>query len=76
MHNDGRWPGHPRLLPEESFSSWFSRTAAANGLRVASDLDRYADLMAEHTGRGDTDDMLFRKPAALHSSVSVRPPPR
>lgn len=70
MHNDGRWPGHPRLLPEESFSSWFARTAAANGLRpadlfrivqpdglrVASDLDRYADLpfidlMAEHTGQ-------------------------
>jgi len=58
MHNDGRWPGHPRFLPEESFSSWFSRTAAANGLRPADlfcivqpdglhappNLNRYADI--------------------------------
>src|SRR5208283_4977293 len=80
------WPGHPRLLPEESFSSWFSRTAAANGLRpadlfrivqpdglrVASDLDRYADLpfidiMAEHTGQ-DRDALVqatFRRWAGM-----------
>ncbi len=57
MHHDECWPGRPRLLPGESLSSWFARTAAANGLRPAElfrimqpgsdrnprDLDRYAD---------------------------------
>jgi hypothetical protein len=54
---DQRWPGHPPLLQDESFSSWFARTARANGLRPAEffraiqpgedhnppDLDRHAD---------------------------------
>lgn len=57
MRLDDRWPGHPRLLPDESISSWFTRTAAANGLppgelyRIVQpggdshprDLDRHAD---------------------------------
>lgn len=57
MRDDDRWPGHPRLLPDESFSSWFARTAAANGLRPGElfrivqpgedhnprDLDRHVD---------------------------------
>lgn len=57
-----RWPGRPRLLPDESFSSWFARTAVANGLRPAElyrilqpggdrnprDLDRYADAHLLH----------------------------
>ncbi|WP_448204330.1 TniQ family protein [Azospirillum sp. sgz302134] len=52
------WPGRPRLLENESFSSWFARVAAANGLRPADlyrilqpggdrnprDLDRYGDI--------------------------------
>lgn len=53
--SDGLWPGHPRPLRGESFSSWFCRTASANGLRprelfrvvsdgaVISDLDRPPD---------------------------------
>lgn len=55
--NNEQWPGRPTLLPGESFSSWFARTAVANGLRPAElfrivqpgedrnprDLDRYAD---------------------------------
>ena len=24
MRDDDRWPGHPRLLPDESISSWFN----------------------------------------------------
>jgi hypothetical protein len=56
------WPGRPRPLPDELFSSWFGRVAAANGLTAAelyrlivpkgasfsSDLDRVAgqDLIA------------------------------
>ena len=58
MRADSLWPGHPRLEPAESFSSWFARTAAANGLRPGElyrilqpgedrdprDLDRYADV--------------------------------
>lgn len=57
MHADNKWPGRPGLLPDESFSSWFARTAVANGLRPGElyrivqpgedrnprDLDRYAD---------------------------------
>lgn len=57
MRDDDHWPGHPRLLPDESFSSWFARTAAANGLRPGElfrivqpgedrnprDLDRHVD---------------------------------
>lgn len=57
MRDDDRWPGHPRLLPDESISSWFTRTAAANGLRPGElyrivqpggdrnprDFDRHAD---------------------------------
>lgn len=57
MRSDHRWPGRPGLLPDESFSSWFARTAVANGLRPGElyrivqpgedrnprDLDRYAD---------------------------------
>lgn len=57
MRTDNKWPGRPGLLPEESFSSWFARTAVANGLRPGElyrivqpgedrnprDLDRYAD---------------------------------
>jgi hypothetical protein len=53
-----RWPGRPKLLPDESFSSWFARSAEANGLRPVElhhvvqpggdrsprDLDRHADL--------------------------------
>ncbi|MBP2295243.1 TniQ family protein [Azospirillum rugosum] len=52
------WPGRPALLEGESFSSWFARVAAGNGLRPADlyrilqpggdrnprDLDRYADF--------------------------------
>ncbi|TWA66681.1 TniQ protein [Azospirillum baldaniorum] len=52
------WPGRPTHLEGESFSSWFTRVAAANGLRPAElyrivqpggdrnprDLDRYADI--------------------------------
>ena len=52
------WPGHPALLEGESFSSWFARVAATNGLRPADlyrilqpggdrnprDLDRYSDV--------------------------------
>ncbi len=58
MLHDDRWPGRPLLLPGESLSSWFARTAVANGLRPAElfrivqpggdrnprDLDRYADI--------------------------------
>lgn len=58
MRDDDRWPGRPRQLPDESFSSWFARTAAANGLRPGElyrivqpggdrnprDLDRHADI--------------------------------
>jgi hypothetical protein len=33
MSADERWPGRVPLLPDESFSSWFARTAVANGLR-------------------------------------------
>lgn len=29
------WPGRPRPLPDELFSSWFGRVAAANGLTAA-----------------------------------------
>ncbi|BAE51711.1 TniQ family protein [Paramagnetospirillum magneticum] len=29
------WPGRPRPLPGETFSSWFSRTAWSNGLTPA-----------------------------------------
>lgn len=57
MHNDTLWPGRPAVLPGESFSSWFARTAAANGLspvklygvampgayRYTRDLDRYIE---------------------------------
>jgi len=57
MRVDHRWPGRPTILPEESFSSWFARTAVANGQRPGElyrivqpgedrnprDLDRYAD---------------------------------
>lgn len=32
MHSDTLWPGRPAPLPGEAFSSWFARTAAANGL--------------------------------------------
>lgn len=52
------WPVRPRLLPDESLSSWFARLAAGNGLRPGElyrilqpgsdrkprDLDRYADV--------------------------------
>lgn len=62
MRVDEHWPGRPRLLPNESFSSWFARTAAANGLRPRElhqilqpggdrnprDLDRYADVHLVH----------------------------
>lgn len=58
MPIDARWPGRPQLLPDESFSSWFARAAAANGLRPGDlyrvvqpgedrnprDLDLYADI--------------------------------
>lgn len=57
MHSDTLWPGRPALLPGEAFSSWFARTAAANGLspvklygaalpgayRYTRDLDRYVE---------------------------------
>lgn len=57
MHSDTLWPGRPVLLPGEAFSSWFARTAAANGLspvklygaalpgayRYTRDLDRYIE---------------------------------
>lgn len=57
MHSDILWPGRPTLLPGEVFSSWFARTAAANGLspvklygaampgayRYTRDLDRYIE---------------------------------
>ena len=59
---DDLWPGRPRLLHDEAFSSWFARTAAGNGLRPAElhhilqpggdrnprDLDRYADVHLLH----------------------------
>lgn len=55
---DDFWPGRPTLLEGESFSSWFARVAAANGLRPGElyrivlpggglnprDLDRYCDI--------------------------------
>jgi hypothetical protein len=55
-------PGRPALLPDESLSSWFARTARANGLRPAElyrivqpggdrhphDLDRHADAPLLH----------------------------
>lgn len=55
---DDLWPGRPPLLEGESFSSWFARVAAANGLRPVElyrivqpgggfyprDLDRYGDI--------------------------------
>jgi len=57
MRTNGRWPGRPILQQDESFSSWFARAAAANGLRSGEllqalqpgadrgqrDLDRHAD---------------------------------
>lgn len=57
MHSDTLWPGRPSFLPGETFSSWFARTAAANGLspvklygaampgayRYTRDLDRYVE---------------------------------
>lgn len=57
MAQDGLWPWRPTVLPDETFSSWFARLAAGNGLtpvelfRVAQptarrgpgDLDRYAE---------------------------------
>lgn len=57
MFSDNLWPGRPTLLTGESFSSWFARTAAANGLspvklysaampgayRYTRDLDRYVE---------------------------------
>lgn len=57
MLSDTLWPGRPALLPGEAFSSWFARTAAANGLspvklygaalpgayRYTRDLDRYVE---------------------------------
>lgn len=57
MRTNGRWPGRPILQQDESFSSWFARAAAANGLqpqelrqalqpgadRGQRDLDRHAD---------------------------------
>ena len=30
-----RWPRHPALLPDETFSSWFARLAADNGMLPA-----------------------------------------
>ena len=53
----GRWPWRPSLLPDETFSSWFARLAAGNGLYPAElyrlvkpgghprprDLDRYVE---------------------------------
>lgn len=55
---DDLWPGRPPLMEGESFSSWFARVAAANGLRPAElyrivqpggglsprDLDRHGDI--------------------------------
>ena len=62
MRAEELWPGRPRILPDESLSSWFARTSAANGLRPAElhhilqpggdrnprDLDRYADIHLLH----------------------------
>lgn len=53
---NGLWPFRPRLVDDETFASWFSRTAWANGLSPTElypialpgarmfriDLDRYA----------------------------------
>jgi len=44
------WPGRPRPLPGETFSSWSARTAAANGLTSA-ELDDVATLGAHLHGR-------------------------
>jgi len=65
MRTDERWPGRVPLLPDESLSSWFARTALANGLRPNElfrivmpggdrslrDLDRHADMHGPVVGR-------------------------
>lgn len=62
VRTDDLWPGRPKLLPDESFASWFTRIAAANGLRPIEmlrilqpggdrnprDLDRFADAHLLH----------------------------
>lgn len=73
----GLWPGRPRLLPNESFSSWFGRLAAANGLQprelfraalpgtylFAPDMDRAPplDLLSSLTQRTGIDAGTLRR---------------
>ncbi|UKJ73265.1 TniQ family protein [Azospirillum brasilense] len=78
----GLWPWRPALLPDETFSSWFARLAAGNGLYPAElyrlvkpgahprprDLDRYVepDLQVTLAERTGVD------PEALRQATFIR----
>lgn len=68
------WPGRPRPLPGETFSSWFARVAASNGLTPA-ELHEVATLgtylHSRDLDRLDDHDLLARLSSATGIKVAI-----